>query len=180
MNDGTGNSKNTKSMLLAHRTPPSMAEGVRASAEVAVRAGLAHILFADRPEDEAAALDAYLTSLRPVPSPRLVDGRLSPAAERGRQLFSSDRIGCQRCHPPPLYTDLRAHDVGTVRPNERKGRFDTPTLAEVWRTAPYLHDGRYVTVRELLADGKHGLRPGPSGELSSGELDDLVEFVLSL
>jgi cytochrome c peroxidase len=178
MNDGTGNSKNTKSMLLSHRTPPSMAEGVRATAEAAVRAGLAHILFADRPEEEAAAIDAYLKSLQPAPSPRLRDGRLSPAAERGRQLFSSERIGCQRCHPPPLYSDLRTHDVGTGRPTERSRRFDTPTLVEVWRTAPYLHDGRFTTVRELLAEGKHGL--DSNGEPSSRELDELVEFVLSL
>jgi len=180
MNDGTGNAKNTKSMLLAHRTPPAMAEGVRAEAEQAVRAGLEHILFADRPEEEAAAIDAYLKSLGPVPSPHLIDGRLSPAAERGRVLFQSKRVGCHRCHPAPLYTDLKSHDVGTRGPTEHNGRFDTPTLVEVWRTAPYLHDGRYRTLRELFIDGRHGLRPGPSHNLSEEQIDDLVEFVLSL
>jgi len=180
INDGTGNSKNTKSMLLAHRTPPAMAEGVRASAEVAVRSGLTHILFADRPEEEAAAIDAYLDALRPVPSPHLVDGRLSPAAERGRELFHSPRVACHRCHPRPLYTDLRSHDVGTRRPYGYNERFDTPTLVEVWRTAPYLHDGRYTTIRELLVEGKHGLRRTPGKALSEREIDDLVEFVFSL
>jgi YVTN family beta-propeller protein len=177
-NDGSGNPKNTKSMLLAHVTPPAMAEGVRASAEVAVRSGLNHILFAYRPdeEEEAAAIDAYLKSLRPVPSPRLADGRLSPSAKRGRELFESERVGCARCHPAPLYTDLKSHDVASRGPRDRNDRFDTPTLVEVWRTAPYLHDGRYATVRELLVEGKHG-RPA---ELSDAEIDDLVEFVLSL
>jgi hypothetical protein len=180
MNDGQGNPKNTKSMLWAHQTPPAMAEGVRASAELAVRSGLAHILFADRPEEEAAAIDAYLQAIKPVPSPYLVDGRLSPAAERGRRVFQSERVGCHQCHPSPLYSDLKSHNVGTRRPNERTKRFDTPTLLEVWRTAPYLHDGRYTTISELLLEGRHGLRRGRSHDLNEQEINDLVEFVLSL
>jgi YVTN family beta-propeller protein len=180
MNDSTGNPKNTKSMLLAHPTPPAMAEGVRESAEEAVRSGIRNILFSDRPEDEAAAIDAYLKSLRPVPSPHLVDGRLSTAAERGRGLFQSEHVACHRCHPAPLYTDLRSHNVGSRRPNEYTDRFDTPSLVEVWRTAPYLHDGRYTTVKKLLVEGKHGLSRGRSKGLTEQDMDDLVEFVLSL
>jgi len=177
-NDGVGNPKSTKSMLLAHRTPPAMAEGVRTSAELAVRSGIVNILFSDRPEEEAVAIDAYLRSLKPVPSPRLVDGRLSPAAQRGRQWFHSERVACHRCHPAPLYTDLKAHDVGTRGPHVRNRRLDTPTLVEVWRTAPYLHDSRYVTVKELLVEGRHGL--GRGNNLTERQIDDLVEFVLSL
>ena len=45
LNDGIGNPKNTKSMLLAHKTPPSMMTGVRPDAESAVRAGIRHIQF---------------------------------------------------------------------------------------------------------------------------------------
>ena len=179
MNDGAGNPKSTKSMLLTYRTPPSMAEGVRDTAELAVRSGLTHILFADRPEEEAVAIDAYLKSLRPVPSPHLMGGQLNAAAKRGQQLFESERIACHRCHPGPLYTDLRSHDVGSRRRNEYTNRFDTPTLVEVWRTAPYLHDGRYATVKELLVEGKHGLRRRRS-ELTEQDMNDLVEFVLSL
>ncbi|HIQ21514.1 MAG TPA: cell surface protein [Planctomycetes bacterium] len=180
MNDGLGNFKNTKSMVLAHRTPPAMAEGVRSSAEAAVRAGIQHILFADRPEEEAAAIDAYLKSLRPVPSPYLVDGQLSPAARRGQRLFHSRRLGCARCHPPPLYTDLKMHDVGTKTLYEFSSRFDTPTLIEAWRTAPYLHDGRYLTVQELLGEGKHGSSHGDVDGLRPEEISDLAQFVLSL
>jgi len=180
MNDGMNNPKNTKSMILAHKTPPAMTEGVRPSAEVAVRAGIEHILFAKRPEEEAAAIDEYLRSLKPVPSPHLVDGRLSPAAERGKTLFESNRVGCHKCHPAPLYTDLRKHDVGTRSPHGYSHRFDTPTLIEVWRTAPYLHTGRYTTIKELIVKGKHGKSRGRIDTLSEPEIDDLVEFVLSL
>ena len=114
LNDGVGNPKNTKSMLLAHRTPPAMSEGVRLTAEAAVRSGLTHILYADRPEAEAMAIDEYLKSLAPVPSPHLIDGQLSPAARRGKTLFESKRVGCQECHPAPLYTDLKSHQVGSA------------------------------------------------------------------
>lgn len=178
MNDDQGNPKNTKSMLFSHVTPPSMATGVRATAEVAVRSGLEHILFAYRPEDEAAAIDAYLMSLEPVPSPHLVDGELSPSAERGREVF--ERVSCDRCHPAPLYTDLKMHNVGTTGYYDYRDRFDTPTLVEVWRTAPYVHDGRYVTLKELFTTGKHGLKGREGKKLSEQEIDDLVEFVLSL
>lgn len=180
MNDGTGNFKNTKSMLLAHRTPPSMAEGVRATAEAAVRAGFVHILFNEPPEEKSAAIDEYLKALRPVPSPHLVDGRLSPAAERGRELFHSSAVACHLCHPAPLYTDSKMHNVGSRNSLDRVDRFVTPTLIEVWRTAPYLHDGRYQTIRELLDEGKHGLTGGRRELLTDRQIDDLVEFVLSL
>jgi YVTN family beta-propeller protein len=180
LNDGVGNPKNTRSMLLAHATPPAMSWGVRLTAEAAVRSGLEHILFAARPEEDAAAIDEYLKSLEPAASPHLVGGGLVLAALRGKRLFESHRIGCQRCHPPPLYTDLLRHDVGTQGPYDFQARFDTPTLIEAWRTAPYLHDGRYTTVKELIAEGKHGSTAGQVDGLSEQELDDLVEFVLSL
>lgn len=179
MNDGTGNSKNTKSLLVSHQTPPAMAAGVRESAEKAVRSGLTNILFADQSEQDAAAIDAYLRSLAPLPSPRLAEGRLSPAAERGRELFHAEHVACDRCHPPPLYTDMRSHNVGTRSRTETTARFDTPTLVEVWRTAPYLHDGRYTTIKELLVEGRHGLKRH-SDKLTDQEIDDLAEFVLSL
>ncbi len=176
LNDGEGNPKNTKSLVLSHRTPPSMASGVRATAEAAVRSGIKHILMSDRPEDEAAAIDAWLKSLAPLPSPFLVDGRLSPAAERGQRLFNSDKLGCAKCHPAPLYTDLKAYDVGSRGELDDQAAFDTPTLVEVWRTAPYMHDGRYTTIDQLLTEGKHGRAHQLSAEL----LADLVQFVLSL
>jgi len=180
LNDGVGNPKNTKSLVLAHKTPPAMWEGVRPTAEAAVRSGLTHILFADRPEEDASAIDEYLKSLQPVPSPHLVDGRFSLAGQRGKKLFASARVGCHTCHHAPLYTDLKMHNVHTRGPADYVDQFYTPTLVEVWRTAPYLHDGRYATIKELIVKGKHGKSDGRASELSEQEVDDLVEFVLSL
>lgn len=180
MNDGLGNPKNARSMLLAHQTPPSMASGVRATAEEAVRAGFTHILFTVQPEEVTTAIDEYLKALQPLPSPYLVDGRLSEAAERGKALFFSERVGCATCHPEPLYTDLQMHDVGSRGPYDRRDDFDTPTLIECWRTAPYMHDGHFTTVKDLIAVGKHGKKGGDVEGLTEQEIKDLVEFVLSL
>jgi YVTN family beta-propeller protein len=180
MNDGLGNPKNVRSMLLAHQTPPAMASGVRPDAENAVRSGFTHILFAVHPEEEHVAVDEFLKSLEPVPSPHLAGAEISEAALRGRKLFFSERVGCATCHPEPLYTDLQMHDVGSRGQYDRRDDFDTPTLIECWRTAPYMHDGHYPTMKELLTEGKHGQQGGDVVSLSEQELNDLIEFVLSL
>ena len=179
-NDGVGNPKNTKSLLLAHETPPSMITGVRADAETAVRAGVVHILFGTLPEEDYCAIDEYLKSLRPLPSPYLENGKLSEKARRGKILFESSRTGCSGCHPEPLFTDLSMHATGSQDYKEPRLKFDTPTLVEVWRTAPYLSTGHWLTLREMLAEGKHPSRGGQSADLSPQELDDLIEYVLSL
>ena len=99
LNDGLGNPKNNKSMLLAHKTPPSMWEGVRPNAEDAVRSGIRSIQFSVRPEEDAVAIDEYLKLLTPVPSPHLVGGKLSASAQRGKALFFSPRVGLRDLPP---------------------------------------------------------------------------------
>jgi DNA-binding beta-propeller fold protein YncE len=179
LNDGIGNPKNNKSLLLTHKTPPAMSTGVRETAETAVRSGIKHILFTVQPEEVAATIDAYLKSLQPVPSPRLVQGRHSPAAERGQQVFT--RAGCAPCHPPPLFTDLKHYDVGTHGRFDREQReFDTPTLIELWRTAPYLHDGSAATLRDVLTTRNPKDEHGRTSKLSAAEVEDLIEYLLSL
>jgi DNA-binding beta-propeller fold protein YncE len=180
MNDGIGNPKNTRSMLWSFRTPPAMSRGVRANMSVAAAAGFKHLLFQE-PEPEALrAVEAYLESLAPETSPRLVQGRLAARARRGKTLFESPRVGCARCHPAPLYTDLQMHDVGTGSKPDESGRFDTPALVELWRTAPYLHHGRAATLRTLLTDLNPHDRHGRTSGLSSDEIDALIEFLESL
>jgi DNA-binding beta-propeller fold protein YncE len=183
LNDGMGNPKNTKSLLLAHQTPPAMSMGVRETAEMAVRAGIQHILFTQQPEEVASAIDAYLKSLKPVPSPFLVyeqsEGRLSEAALRGKKIFAG--AGCAACHPPGLFTDLHSYDVGTRGTSDSPADiFDTPTLIEVWRTAPYLHDGSAATLREVLTTHNPHDQHGQTSKLTSREIEDLCAYVLSL
>ncbi len=180
MNDGYGNPKNTKSLLLSHATPPAMSESVRETAEMAVRAGFRGILFQQCPEPDAKAVDTYLKSLQPVASPHLVGGNLSPAAQRGKELFFSKQANCAECHPAPLFTDLKRHDVGTRGAYDHGSVFDTPSLVECWRTAPYLHDGSFATLAELLGSGKHGESARSGDPLTPEQIADLVEYVLSL
>jgi cytochrome c peroxidase len=182
MNDGTGNPKNTRSLALSHQTPPTMSLGVRPDMATAADAGFRFILFK---EPGAAALEdvkAYIRSLRPEPSPRLRGGRLSRTAERGKTVFETPRTGCIRCHPPPLFTDLKAYDVGTHAETDyqRETVFDTPTLREAWRTGPYLHHGKAATLREVLTVFNDGDRHGETSHLSAADLDALVAYLESL
>jgi YVTN family beta-propeller protein len=177
LNDGLGNPRNTKSLLLAHRTPPSMSLGVRESAEAAVRAGIRYIQFAVRPESDAVAIDRYLESLRPLPSPYLIDGKPGPAALRGEQVFHD--AGCASCHSGPLYTNGRLYDVGTGSAAGSADPLDTPTLIEVWRTAPYLNDGRAATIGDVLTVCNPHDQHGNTSKLTQEQLADLAEFVLT-
>jgi len=158
-----------------------MALGVRADASVAVRAGLQHSLFTVQPEEVALAIDSYLRSLKPILSPHRVKGELSPSAQRGAALFQREDVGCATCHTPGLFTDLKRHNVGTGgRLDREDNRFDTPTLIEVWRSAPYLHNGSAGTIRDVLTTSNPESEHGEVEQLSPRELEDLVAYVLSL
>ncbi len=171
LDDGTGKPKNVKSLVLAHQTSPVMWSGVRPSAEFAVGTGMKYILFTQPAEALAAPIFDYIKSLTPLPSPHLVNGKFSAAAERGRAIF--DAAGCATCHRAPLYTDGKWH---ALRSDSREG-FITPPLVEVWRTAPYFHDGRYASMREAIARGDC---TGQVSRLTEEQIGDLVQFVLSL
>ena len=181
LNDGIGNPKNSKSLLLSHVTPPSMSMGVRYTAEAAVKAGIEHILFTVPSAELTVPLNQWLKSLKPIPSPYLQNGRLSPAAKRGEKLFRSAKTGCASCHTSATFTNLRSYDVGTSSPSDRGLElFDTPTLVELWRTGPYLHDGSAATLLEVFTARNVGDRHGHTSHLSKEELDCLVEYLLSL
>jgi len=182
LNDGIGNPKNTRSMLLSHATPPVMSLGVRASMEVAVLAGFIHIQFTQPEPRDVEAVVAYLKSLEPVISPhRMPDGSLTESAARGKEVYHRQSVGCAYCHPAPLFTDLKMRDVGTATPRDRGAtHYDTPTLAELWATPPYLHDGSAATLREVLIEHNAEDRHGRTSHLKPAEIDDLVEYLLSL
>ncbi len=190
LNDGVGNPKSAKSMLLSHKTNPSMVRGVRPTAESAVRAGFIHLLECDPIETDCRNIDVYLSGLQPVPSPYLIknlvknsdytDGQtpascwtLSEKAKKGKRLFI--KSGCSGCHSGELYTDQKRHNAGTCSPDDPDGDYDTPTLIEVWRTAPYLHDNSAVRIRDTFVEGH-----GSAHRLTDQEIEALEEYVLSL
>ncbi|MDR2761375.1 MAG: c-type cytochrome [Planctomycetaceae bacterium] len=181
LNDGMGNPKNAKSLVWCQKVPPAMWTGVRATSAVCTRTGFQSILFV--PPDEAVCkdIDEYVHSLEPELSPFLVNGKLSDKAERGKKVFEDKSIGCVTCHPAPLFSDKKLHDVKSkVYFDHGRTEFDTPTLVEIWRTAPYMHDGRYTDLKDLFKKGKHGDVEGDVESLTDQQLDDLVEYLLSL
>jgi len=143
--------------------------------------------------EDLDALAAYVTSLDAYPrSPyREVDGSLGAAAEAGRALFESDAAGCASCHRGAHLTDSeleasgpRLHDVGSLgegsgqRLRERLEGIDTPTLHELWNSAPYLHDGSAPTLRDVWQ--RNGERHGTLDRLEDEEVEQLLAFLLTL
>jgi DNA-binding beta-propeller fold protein YncE len=178
INDGIGNPKNTKSLLYSHVTPPCMITGIRATAEIAVRAGIRLIQFSERPEEDAACMDQYLRSIQPVPSPYLLNGKLSKTAQKGKQIF--ERAGCADCHNGKYLTDGKKYDVGTGIDEYTNFPFDTPTLKEIWRTAPYLYNGSAKTIKEVLTIFNKNDKHGITSKLKEEEIIALEEYILSL
>jgi YVTN family beta-propeller protein len=173
-NDGLGNPKNTKSLLYSHVTPPSMITGIRATAEEAVRKGILHTLQTVQPESVAEDIDAYLRSLAPVANP----SRDKNSFEKGRRLFS--QAGCNICHNGEYLTDRTKYDVGTGDGNDAGRQFDTPTLREIWRTAPYLYDGRAKSLRDVLTQFNNDDRHGRTSGMTDEEIDALVLYLNTL
>ncbi|MCX6867100.1 MAG: hypothetical protein NTV46_12945, partial [Verrucomicrobia bacterium] len=182
LNDGLGNPKNARSLVLADRTPPLMSHSSRSSLGPCVNAGFVHILFTEPKDQDVVAVVAYIQSLQPVISPyRKPDGSLTEAALRGEKIFNDPQVACAKCHPGPLFTNLASVDVGTTRPSDRGVlTFDTTSLVEMWRTAPYLHDGSAVTVRQVLVEENKTDKHGVTSKLTPAQIDDLVAYLLSL
>ncbi|MGN1346928.1 MAG: hypothetical protein ACI4V1_09080 [Eubacteriales bacterium] len=174
LNDGLGNPKSAVSMVFAHRCPPVMITGIRANAETAVRAGMKYIQFNTIDEESNRAIDEYLKSLLPVESPALrLDGTLNESAKEGEALF--EQYGCAKCHPAPLYTDLKAHTspiLGDDGGWENRD-FMTPTLVESWRSGPYMYNGSAVTLEDAV---RNFVPYGTSEE----DIANLAEFVRSI
>jgi YVTN family beta-propeller protein len=181
LNDGMGNPKKTRSLVKSFSIHPVMSMGIRADAKTAVRAGFRFILFNDSAGTAPDAVDAWLKSLRPEPSPfRAASGKLTSAAARGRTIFFG-KARCSSCHSGPLYTNLSLYSVvPSARFDKPDDTFVTPKLIEICRAAPYLHDGRAATLRELLTTFNQRDKHGLTSKLTNAELQDLIAFLNSL
>lgn len=128
------------------------------------------------------ALAAYIGSLGKSSvkrSPyRDYTGALTASAQRGRTLFYNDN--CEQCHAGAAFRDGLRHDVGTIGDNSGNrlgGVLDairTPTLVQLWETAPYFHDGSAATLSDVLSRGDH------ARDLSAQDEADLIAFLNSL
>ncbi|MDX2436061.1 MAG: carboxypeptidase regulatory-like domain-containing protein, partial [Acidobacteriota bacterium] len=130
---------------------------------------------------ELDCLAAFADSLI-MPENRIRETLDQDAIGRGKILFDDPVVGCLDCHPPPYFTDFTVHDVGTADgPGERLGpEIDTPTLRDLHRSAPYLHDGNADTLADVLTVGNPGDEHGVTSHLAQTDLEDLVVYMLSL
>jgi cytochrome c peroxidase len=126
--------------------------GAEPSLELAARAVASYlrtIVDGDSPFDRYAAGD---------------DSALSESARRGLALFQG-KAGCGQCHAGPNLSDEEFHNTGvawrsgTLTDEGRfavthaaadRGAFKTPTLREISRTAPYMHDGSFSTLADVI------------------------------
>ncbi len=141
----------------------------------------------------------------------LNEGWFTDAEERGRQLFFIEPFvqidnhpGCSHCHLSPLFMDnaYRNNGLDSVGALEEfadpglggfngrafdRGKFKVPTLRNIALTAPYMHDGRFETLEEVLdsyARGGHGVINEDANilpfKLTEQQKADLVAFLHTL
>jgi cytochrome c peroxidase len=126
---------------------------------------------------------------------------LTPAEQRGMELFFGERGECFHCHDGFNFTNERfandgsgtavaGADIGRQRitgsPNDH-ARFKVPTLRNIAVTAPYMHDGSVATLEEVVDQyvrgGRGEVPPDPTVhplDLDAGERSDLVAFLRAL
>jgi len=176
LRDGIGNGKDVISLVNIHETSPHNRRATRPDPHECMRTGVtgSHLIVPE-PKD-VDDLVAYASSLKaepnPVPPP-------ADAVARGKALFEG-KANCASCHPAPFYTDQKMHNVGILTPLEPDGMYDTPSLVEVYRTAPYYHDGRSATLKDALTKDDPKGKHGHAKDLTPRELQDLIAYLLSL
>lgn len=168
------------------------------------------------PERIAKALEQFLLTLVSQDSrfDRAVRkvAELSESEKRGLQLFVTEfdpkrglrGADCFHCHGGTLFTsqpfannglELAEDDHGRMAVTQNaaeRGKFKTPSLRNVARTAPYMHDGRFATLEEVVEHYSSGVRrtatldpnlaKHPEGgiQLTPQEKADLVAFLKTL
>jgi cytochrome c peroxidase len=128
----------------------------------------------------------------------------TPEEANGYEIFFSERGDCFHCHGGALTTDNQFHNNGldanpadgrfSVTNNANDvGKFKTPTLRNIAFTAPYMHDGRYQTLEEVITFYSWGLEWSPTIDplmknvgfpggidLTQQDFDDLISFLHTL
>lgn len=122
---------------------------------------------------------------------------LSEHAARGMKLFFG-KANCSACHSGPNFTDNAFHNLGVnidaanpdlgrfvvSKQEGDRGAFKTPTLREIARSGPYMHDGSHATLEEVVNYYDKGGTPNPQLDeeifplkLTDEEKKDLVVFL---
>ena len=148
--------------------------------------------------DLSRALASYVRSIMTGDSPydRFIAGdrtALTDQQQIGLQIFRG-KGNCTRCHVGPTFTDESLHNTGVAWHDGRladegggEGTFKTPTLREVARTAPHMHDGSLDTLQQVVEFYDRGGNSNPALDseirplrLTEDEKRALVAFLSSL
>ncbi|WP_295194620.1 MULTISPECIES: cytochrome c peroxidase [unclassified Sediminibacterium] len=157
--------------------------------------GAAFAAFERTLETDSSRFDAYMDDLI----------AFTESEERGRKLFISDKTKCFDCHRGPDFTDDQFKNIGLfdgyalndsgryliTRKKEDLGKFKTPGLRNIALTAPYMHNGMFQTLEEVVEyynnPGAFVLSPinidstlAEPLSLSRQEKADLVAFLKTL
>jgi len=149
----------------------------------------------------SAALAAFQRSIvtGEAPFDRWVQGddnAISTAAKRGFEIFEGDGH-CSTCHEGYNFTDDGFHNIGLDDDDigrfavkqlpVLKGAFKTPTLRNIEITAPYMHNGAYQTLEQVIDHyvkggiKKDNLSPNfKQAKLNKNQVADLIEFLKTL
>jgi cytochrome c peroxidase len=126
------------------------------------------------------------------------ENAISPEAKRGFALFNG-KAHCASCHSGPSFTDGSFQDIGSATGDDLgRGRlfptseklqyaFKTPTLRDVAKRGPYMHDGSVATLEDVIElYNKGGIdRPSRSPSikplsLTATEKAELIDFLKTL
>lgn len=145
-----------------------------------------------------AALVAFMKTIR-APVTRQDQGRLTAEELRGEEVFVG-KGGCIACHGGPSFTDNQIHvtnvpevdlpgrettDPGsaTVRmlvDGVEQGGFNTPQLRDVRNTAPYMHNGAFQTLEQVVDFYNTNPLTGGPLRLTPEEKAELVAYLKTL
>ncbi|WP_428312478.1 cytochrome-c peroxidase [Hydrocarboniphaga sp.] len=145
------------------------------------------------------ALSQFLATMISADSryDRHVAGREKFSAEEQRGLVAF-REHCASCHTEPLFTDHEYRSDGVANDDigralitgkqQDRGLFRVPSLRNIAQTAPYMHDGRFDTLEQVIAHYRGGIAPAAltdpklqkAASLSDAEATDLLAFLQTL
>lgn len=103
------------------------------------------------------------------------EAEYTTSEEIGRDIFMTERGGCVNCHSGGnlgggsfgnIGLELEYEDNGigeiSTSSSDRNGEFKTPTLRNIALTAPYMHDGRFETLRDVVDHYSEGIQAHPN------------------
>ena len=135
-----------------------------------------------------------------APFDKWIDGdesAISDGAKRGFMLFTGKAM-CSQCHSGWEFTDNKFHDIGTTTTDIGRAKiepdnplamyaFKTPSLRDTAQRAPYMHSGKFATLKDVIDHYMTGGIDRPSRspqmtaiDLDDGEVDDLIAFLGTL